>query len=94
MGPTLVVTATKFRLGAEIQSPTGLYNDLLVAWLVHSAIIRDTHCDFSKSTSSIFTKFGTDVQHTYVPNVIIKDKVKVQGHLFHTQPICHNDDKI
>ena len=29
MGPTLVAMATKFGLGAEIQSPTGLYYKIL-----------------------------------------------------------------
>jgi len=28
VGPTLVAMATKFGLGAEIQSPTGLYADV------------------------------------------------------------------
>ena len=54
VGLTLVDMTTKFALGAEIQSPTGLLVD---------SFVRDSRSDFSKSTSPIFTKFRTDVQH-------------------------------
>ena len=39
MGPTLIATSTKFRLGAEIQSPTGLYL-VFVYYFVTDAFLR------------------------------------------------------
>ena len=38
MGPTLVAMATKFGLGAEIQSPTGLFVSLLLGSLAVSFV--------------------------------------------------------
>jgi len=54
-GPTLVAIATKFRLDAEIQSPTGLFNCLLlegaspnISWIVppRSASIDSVYDDY------------------------------------------------
>jgi len=38
-------------------------------------------------------KFGTGVRSAAVPNVTIKVKVTVKGHLFHARPIRHGNDK-
>jgi len=49
VGPTLVAMATKFGLGAEIQSPTGLFVCLFVCLLVRSLV-----CSFVSSHPATF----------------------------------------
>ena len=51
-----------------------------VGWLVRSTV-RYARRDFSKTTSPVFTKFGTDVQHFLSLSVNrSRSKLKVQGH--------------
>jgi len=44
VGPTLVAMATKFELGAEIQSPTGLYSYLLTCPIVFDGLLLILAC--------------------------------------------------